>query len=112
MALALPTWFLQSAQVNKDAELVSDRWFTLASFDEDLARYHAERMVERGSVPITDTWQLRKSEHESISAVRVVSLLELLEEGEESPSVYWAIRDLSDADRMYFVNCFLGYEAE
>jgi hypothetical protein len=107
-----PTWFLQSASVNKDGTLADgDRWFTLGAHDESMAEYHAERLAEKGGhIPITDSWRLSKSEDTPIGALRTVSLLELLREGPESPSVYFAILDLSDGDFAYRVNTFLGYE--
>jgi hypothetical protein len=107
----LPTWFLQVARVDRDGRLIEgERWRTLGSYDKDLAEYHADRLAEKGHVLITERRQLSKCEEVPIHAVRPVSLLQLLEEGPESASVYYAICDLTEHDRTYWVSSFLGFE--
>lgn len=48
----MPTHFLQIAKVNKAAQLVDgDRWFTLASYEQDMAEYYCDRVAAKGANP-------------------------------------------------------------
>ncbi len=110
----MATHFVQLTGVNRAGELVGERWCTIHACEgEERARHYAEYLATDGGCMMVSKEASRRRARGSaiVQGVRIVSLLELLEEGHESAALYWVVVDLSNEDATFFISTHLGFEA-